>query len=347
VWDYSLELANQLSHYDIQVSLATIGPLPRPAQRRAVEHLANVSLYSCSCRLEWMDDPWDDVDASGHWLMGLAQKCDPDLIHLNGYCQGNLSWSAPTLIVAHSCVLSWWESVRRTSSPSTFDYYRERVREGLTAVSEIVAPSRAMLGQLHSNYGWTGKGSVIPNGRDAKLFRPGDKEAFVFSVGRLWDEAKNLSALDEVAPMISWPMFAAGDVSNSAGQSRKTRNIRTVGFLDTETLAAWYSRASIYALPARYEPFGLTVLEAALSGCALVLGDVASLRENWGGAAVFVQPDDRAGLASAILSLIDRPDWRMSLAIKSRERAKELSSDKMARGYLDLYSRMLRSKSPT
>ncbi len=33
-------------------------------------------------------------------------------------------------------------------------------------------------------------------------------------------------------------------------------------------------------LPARYEPFGLSVLEAALSGCALVLGDIPSLRES-------------------------------------------------------------------
>ena len=34
-------------------------------------------------------------------------------------------------------------------------------------------------------------------------------------------------------------------------------------------------------LPARYEPFGLSILEAALSGCALVLGDLPSLRELW------------------------------------------------------------------
>jgi hypothetical protein len=47
-------------------------------------------------------------------------------------------------------------------------------------------------------------------------------------------------------------------------------------------------------LPARYEPFGLSVLEAALSGCALVPGDIASLRGNWDGVAEFVCPDDAA-----------------------------------------------------
>ena len=50
-------------------------------------------------------------------------------------------------------------------------------------------------------------------------------------------------------------------------------------------------RAAIYALPARYEPFGLSILEAALSGCALVIGDIPSLREIWADAALFVPSD--------------------------------------------------------
>ncbi len=72
-------------------------------------------------------------------------------------------------------------------------------------------------------------------------------------------------------------------------------------------MAGWLGRASIFALPARYEPFGLLPLEAALSGCALVLGDIPSLREVWGDAAWFVPPDDRDALTAAIGSLIASP----------------------------------------
>ncbi|MEB3829625.1 glycosyltransferase [Phormidium sp. CCY1219] len=61
--------------------------------------------------------------------------------------------------------------------------------------------------------------------------------------------------------------------------------------MSPEELSHWYARAAIYAFPARYEPFGLSVLEAALSGCALVLGDIPRLREMWGDAAVFANPD--------------------------------------------------------
>ena len=60
------------------------------------------------------------------------------------------------------------------------------------------------------------------------------------------------------------------------------------------------ARAAIYALPAHYEPFGLSILEAAMSGCALVLGDIPSLREIWGDAAVFVHPDNRDAVARCL-----------------------------------------------
>ena len=66
----------------------------------------------------------------------------------------------------------------------------------------------------------------------------------------------------------------------------------TLGLLSWKS-TTWMARAAIYALPARYEPFGLTALEAGLSGCALVLGDIPSLREVWGETACFVPPDDR------------------------------------------------------
>ena len=61
-------------------------------------------------------------------------------------------------------------------------------------------------------------------------------------------------------------------------------------------LENWFAHASIYALPARYEPFGLSSWKQP-RGCALVLGDIASLREICD-AALFIPPDDTERLAS-------------------------------------------------
>jgi glycosyltransferase involved in cell wall biosynthesis len=98
------------------------------------------------------------------------------------------------------------------------------------------------------------------------------------------------------------------------------------------------ARAAVYALPARYEPFGLSVLEAALAGCALVLGDIPSLREVWGDAALFVHPDDGEGLAEALQGLMANPAERERRAALARARALTFTPRRMAEAYLELYA---------
>src|SRR4051812_33332264 len=102
-------------------------------------------------------------------------------------------------------------------------------------------------------------------------------------------------------------------------------------------MARWFGAASIYCLPARYEPFGLSALEAALSGCALVLGDIPSLRELWGDAALFVSPDSPAELTTSLLELISNPGMRQGLAAKAGAAAARYTPELMASRYLRVY----------
>jgi glycosyltransferase involved in cell wall biosynthesis len=100
--------------------------------------------------------------------------------------------------------------------------------------------------------------------------------------------------------------------------------------------------AAIFAEPARYEPFGLAALEAARAGCALVLGDIASLREVWGSAAVYVSPDDDDELERALRVLIHHPRLRADYAERARRRARLYSRERMGDGYLQAYRRVRR-----
>jgi glycosyltransferase involved in cell wall biosynthesis len=113
-----------------------------------------------------------------------------------------------------------------------------------------------------------------------------------------------------------------------------------LGRVDQLELAGWFGRAEVYAFPARYEPFGLSVLEAAMAGCALVLGDIPSLRENWTGCARFVPPDDHDQLRDTLRDTIAHPALRQRLRERSQARSRELSSDRMAAAYLALYSEL-------
>jgi glycogen synthase len=184
---------------------------------------------------------------------------------------------------------------------------------------------------------------VIHNGRSEASFAPAVKEPCVLSAGRLWDEAKNLAALERAAPDVPWPVYVAGDDRSPDGSSSdaQTRHTRPLGRLDEREMAGWLSRASIYALPARYEPFGLSALEAALSGCALVLGDIPSLREVWGDDAWFVPPDDAGRLADAIRTLVHSPTLRNEMARRASVRARRYTPQRMAAQYVAAYESMV------
>jgi glycogen synthase len=334
VWTYAMELARALGPFGVQVTLAVLGPPPSPEQRAEVTPLPHVSLHECPGRLEWMDDPWDDVAAAGEWLLALERRVAPDVIHLNGYCHGALPWSAPVLIAGHSCVRSWWRSVRKTEAPPSVDRYTAEVTRGLRAADLVVAPSGAMLCSLQRDYGPLTQTTVISNGRSEPVSPATGKEPVLLTAGRLWDEAKNVRAVYDIAGRVPWRVCVAGDEGGSTGQDAVCR----LGRLPAEVLERWMQRAAIYVRPARYEPFGLSALEAAHAGCALVLGDIDSLREIWGGAALYVPPDDRHALLDAVQRLISEADLRERMAVRARTRAATFTPRKMVSEYADAYA---------
>ena len=345
VWTYAMELARALGAEGVEVVLATMGGFANAEQRSEARSIPTLELLESEYRLPWMDQPWDDVQAAGDWLLHLAARTRPDVVHLNEPVHAALPWQVPCVAVAHSCVLSWWQGVWNSPAPKNWNRYREEMRRGLAHAGEVVAPSAWMLDSLQTNYG-VRNGRVIPNGRDAKDFFPGTKIPLVFAAGRLWDSAKNLLLLDRVADGLPWPVCIAGEPRHPGHNNPvSTEHVQLLGQVPSRTVAAWLQRASIYAFPARYEPFGLSVLEAALAGCTLVLGDIPTLREQWDGAAVFVPPDQPETMRVALEGLIGDPGLRHALSMRARKRALTLTPRRMAREYLSLYGDLVATHS--
>jgi len=337
VFDYAVELAGALSAEGIEVHLATMGGPATALQRARVRTLPAATLHESSYRLEWMEDAWRDVDAAGEWLLGLERTIRADVVHLNQLAFGAWPFVAPKLVVGHSCVGSWWRAVHGRDAPSSWDRYRTMAARGLAGADLVIAPTAAMLEALRTHYGFAGTGRVIANARDAGLYRPAKKSPLVFAAGRFWDDAKNLAALDAVAPDLPWPVRVAGPMQSPDGQLRVAQHVVGLGELAPAAIARELARSAIYALPARYEPFGLSILEAGLAGCALVIGDIPSLREVWSDAALYVPPEDRAALRVALLQLIDDRARREEFASRARARALRFAPERMRDGYLQAY----------
>jgi glycogen(starch) synthase len=341
VWTYALDLAESLGAFGVEVLLATMGPRPSLSQAAQAAKMPNLQLIESDYKLEWMDSPWTDVDAAGIWLLDLARDFDPQIVHLNGFVHAALDWAVPVVVVAHSCVRSWWQAVKSEPVPSEFDEYTRRVSAALQQASLVVAPTRAMLDAIDLYYDPSVPKKVVPNGRSPSLFFSAQKENIIFTAGRLWDEGKGLSFLEQIAPELSWPVYAAGACHLSSGRTQPIAHILALGHLDIDMLAKVLSIASIYAAPALYEPFGLTVLEAALSGCALVLNDLPSFRENWSGAALLLPANDRGRWCAALNDLAKNCELRSALARRAFTRATELRPAEMGARYISTYREVL------
>ena len=343
VWTYALDLARALAPHGVEFALATMGRLPSPAQTAEAASIPNITLSPSAFALEWMPGSWADVARAGKWLLALEAGFRPDIVHLNGYAHGALPWNAPTLMVAHSCVLSWWQAVHGAHAPDEWQRYRAEVQRGLQAADLVAAPTQAMLNALTPHYGPLRRTCVLPNGRDAALFAPAAKQPLVFCAGRLWDDAKNICALAEIAPRLPWPVCVAGDAAPPGGGALGFPGVQLLGCLPPAEVARQLARAAIYALPAKYEPFGLSVLEAGLSGCALVLGDIHSLREVWGDAALYAAPNDPEALREAISRLIADAPLRREMSARALAQARTYTLERMADGYLGAYRTLLLS----
>jgi glycosyltransferase involved in cell wall biosynthesis len=113
-----------------------------------------------------------------------------------------------------------------------------------------------------------------------------------------------------------------------------------LGFLTRPALDQWLRRSTIYLSTARYDPFGLLPLQAALSGCALLLSDIPSYRELWDGAAWFFRANDAADLRAQWQCLLADPDRRAYMQRRAGERAAHCYTPaRMVQAYRGVYSR--------
>jgi glycogen synthase len=345
VWTYTRELVTQLSRRGIQVTLVSFGQIPSSDQCEWLQNLAGVTFYPTAFRLEWMQDAQSDLEESAEFLRALIAEVQPDLLHFNQFFYGAIDCDLPRLVVAHSDVVSWWVAVHGVEPPASdwITQYRANVTRGLRGANAVVAPTRWMLDQISEHYLEPEQNSVVPNGRDPKLFISYvAKQNYAVSVGRLWDAGKQVSLLLADDLPIETILIGSERSPEGTGSAvpspRQTSRLKMQGFSSEAQLRQLFARSSMYLATSRYEPFGLAPLEAALSGCVIIANDIPSFREVWGEDAIYFERNNSRSLIDAIQELASNSSRRAEYAHRALNRAQNnFTSERMADQYLKLY----------
>jgi glycosyltransferase involved in cell wall biosynthesis len=252
----------------------------------------------------------------------------------------------PVIAVSHGCIATWWQAARTEPLAPEYHWHRELTREGLLAADSVVTPSASHAAIVQRVYGLPGRPLVVHNGRPVPKASParGVTLRSALTVGRLWDDVKGARLLDEVAGRIEIPFLAAGALRGPHAEEFVPRHLRALGQLEGGELPALLDLRPVFVSAATFEPFGLAVLEAAATGCALVLSDIPTFRELWDGAAVFVDPADAAGFADAISAVADDPVRRRELGGAAAKRAARFTPGATARAMAAIYRSLLEPK---
>lgn len=338
VWTYACALASSLAASGADVTLVTLGPRARVDQRQMLRG-TGVNLIETDLALEWQDPEGRNVSDAKRVLGNLESRLMPDVVHLNSFREATFDWRAPTALVAHSCVNSWAAACDDTAwlAEPRWRRYTERVTAALDMAQAWVCPSRAFHDNITAIYRPRSRGAVIWNGI-APRAPATRKQDLIFAAGRLWDRAKNIEALAAAAPGLDWPVEVAGPIDT------RPSGVTWLGELPHAALETRLQHAAIFVSPALYEPFGLSVLEAAAAGCALVLSDIPTFRELWRGAALFFDPTDTDALRRTLAELSADDAGRARLQRAAYEQSLTYSLARTTSAYLGLYRELLASR---
>jgi len=273
-------------------------------------------------------------------LARMAALHGADVVQLNQPAFALADYAMPIVAVAHSCVASWWDAVERGPLPADFTWQAALIGDGLARAEVAVCPSAAFADTVQRLYALPRRPQVVHNGR-TPLHSAGAPRDQVFTAGRLWDRGKDAATLDRAAARLALPVTAAGPLAGPNGEQVAFAHLHTLGAVSDAVIADQLAARPIFASAARYEPFGLAVLEAASAGCALVLSDIPTFRELWEGAASFVAPGDDAGFATAIDALAADPAQRSAHGDAAKRRAACFTPAATARGMAALYAAAL------
>lgn len=343
IWTYAIDLGRELVRKNHRVTVAVLGPGLDTEKRTAAE-AAGLLLVELGFPPEWLAASPAEVAQAGDALSHLAHAEDVDLVHLNHPAlAAQTRFERPVVAACHSCVATWWEAVKNAPLPEPCRWQADLVGRGYRAADTLVAPSRAFAETTQRIYGLDAAPEVVHNGRTAEpaAAAQGAPIEAVFTAGRLWDEGKNARTLDRIAALTIAPFRAAGPTQGPDGSSVELKHLETLGSLPEAEMRRLLAERPVFVTAALYEPFGLTVLEAAQAGCALVLSDIDSLRELWSDAALFVSPRDEEAFAAAVGRLLSDEDLRAEYAVAARNRARAFGLDAFVDDMANLYEATL------
>lgn len=304
---------------------------------------------------------WRKIKADVRWHSVLEQVLMPvflyrekiDLVHFP-YFNVPVFYFRPFVITIHDLTHLHFDTGRASTLPYFF-YKLKRLgmrvvlKTAVKRARRIIAVSKRTKREIIDNFKVDKKKiKVIYEGVDKNLKRKKEtkrvvKGDYILYVGNAYPH-KNLERLMEVFKEIKDKKIKLVLVGPEDFFYKRLKesykelgNVIFWGLADDEKLTSLYSGAKFLILPSLAEGFGLVGLEAMSLGCPVLASKIAVLKEIYGGAAEYFNPEDKEDLRDKIEKMRRDKKLRRDLVKKGRKRVKKFSWGKMGRVTYGIY----------
>ena len=206
-------------------------------------------------------------------------------------------------------ILARW--LKNKENPGSFAFfltgYKKSIQKILDGCAVLLPNSESELNRLKQEFHYTGKHIIVPNAADTSLFtdKPGIRKEGIICAGRI-EGIKNQLNLIRAVNRTDFGLKIIGKPSpNHLEYYRKCREeagpgVEFIDHADPEELAEYYRKARVHAMVSWFETTGLSSLEAAASGCNVVISAKGDQQEYFGDDAFYAEPDDIDSIVKAL-----------------------------------------------
>lgn len=233
------------------------------------------------------------------------------------------------------------------------EHHRPLEQRLLQAADAVIAVSASLAAEYRERGEKIPVPVVIPNGIDADFYRPDPdtrrEKATLLFAGRLAPQKGvdlAIRALRELVPVFSALQLR---VAGAGAWEQAYRNlarrlgigdrVHWLGWLEPAELRAEYRRCTAFLMPSRFEPFGLSALEAMACGAPVVASATGGLPEfiTDRESGLLVPPADPAALSQCLQDLLLNPERAAPLGAAAAARAASFTWERAAAATLRLY----------
>ncbi len=288
----------------------------------------------------------------------LMRKQSYDLIHSHFFFPSgivayalNRQTGVPYVVTAHGSDVEGYNPDRFRRIHRVLAPLWRRVLRGARAAT---SPSESLAGLIRSHNGRTHPIEIIPNGIREDWVEPAAKDRSILLVSRLFPRkgAQYLLEALRLRPL-GYEVHIVGDGPYRATLEEMARDlpdpVRFHGWLNNGSaeLRDLYRKSSLFVFPSIAENFPICLLEAMISGAAVIATDLPACQEVLGEAARFVPAKNPGAIAEALAQLTQDEAERTRLGQAARHRVLErFTWTRVGQQYHDFFASLVKSGPP-